>query len=119
MLMAGIAVERHHRHHPLARIVAAANSTKSTTKPKPKAPQVTVGTVLEKLNLSGAIDTAQYYTYLAAWNSALAEERHLPATRKVQLSDETVLLHGLAASGQMTGAPAGAVATLQRNAQCG
>ncbi len=103
---------------PLARIAAAAKPTKSTSKPKPKAPQVTVGTVLEKLNLSGAIDTAQYQTYLAAWNSALAEERHLPATRKVQLSDETVLLHGLAASGQMTATRLPALfLTLQRNAQ--
>ncbi|HEY2654626.1 MAG TPA: D-glucuronyl C5-epimerase family protein, partial [Solirubrobacteraceae bacterium] len=104
--------------NPLARIAATNKPTKSTTKPKPKAPQVTVGNVLEKLELSGAIDTAQYNTYLTAWNSALAEERHLPAARKVQLSDETVLLHDLAASGQMTAPRLPALfLTLQRNAQ--
>ena len=114
---------------PLARILARSaaaakpptnptNPTKPTKKPKPKAPQVTVGSVLEKLELSGAINTAQYQTYLNAWNSALGEERHLSSARKQQLGYETVLLHDIAASGQMTAARLPVLfLTLERNAQ--
>src|SRR5262249_46477128 len=87
-------------------------------KPKPKAPQVTVGSVLEKLELSGALTPANYHTYLGAWNSALAEERSLSTDRREQLADVTVLLHDIAASGQMTAARLPVLfLTLQRNAQ--
>jgi hypothetical protein len=93
-------------------------TTKPTAKPKPKPPQVTVGSVLERLELSGVINPAQYYTYLDAWNAALGEERHLGPARRTQLAYETVLLHDLAASGQMTGPRLPVLfLTLQRNAQ--
>ncbi len=111
--------------NPLARIAATAKptttpvkSTKPTPTPKPKVPQVTVGSVLEKLELSGAITTAQYHSYLTAWNGALGEEQHLPTARKDQLSNETVILHDIAASGQLTASRLPVLfLTLQRNAQ--
>ena len=106
---------------PSARIAATAKPKPTPTptpKPKPKVPQVTVGSVLEKLELSGAITPAQHNTYLASWNGALAEERVLSKTARVQLTDVTVLLHDLALGGDMT-APRLPVLflTLQRNAQ--
>ena len=111
---------------PLARIAAAAKptttpakSTKPTATPKPKVPQVTVGSVLEKLELSGAITTAQYHSYLhrleqrARRGAASAHSPQGPAEQR-----DSALARASPRSGQLTAARLPVLfLTLQRNAQ--
>jgi hypothetical protein len=103
---------------PFAVAAATKKPTTTPTEGKPKPPTVTVASVLHTLELRGALTATQYQTYLHAWNAALSEEQDLSSTRRQQLADVTVLLHDIAASGQMTAARLPVLfLTLQRNAQ--
>ncbi len=85
---------------------------------KPKAPEVTVVTVLAKLAAAKRITPAEHATYLSEWNSALSEEKHLSTARAAQMDAVTEMLHDMAVAGEMTASRLPVLfLTLERNAQ--
>ena len=105
------------------RFVPAAQSIRPPSHGAPqakttKAPQVTVPTVLAKLAKAGQITLTEESTYLADWNSAILEEKHLSKARAAQLDPVTEMLHDLAVAGDMTASRLPVLfLTLERNAQ--
>ncbi len=95
---------------------ATAAATKSSSKGKTS--QVTVVSVLYKLEKAGAITAAEHATYLGDWITALREEQKLSGWRKTNLTDVTVLLHDMAIRNLMTVSRLPVLfLTLGRNAQ--
>ena len=64
---------------------------------------------LARLYRSQGLDAADYHSDVAAYDSALAAEKRLQGTRRTELTAVTETMHGIAASGQLTVPPAGAV----------
>lgn len=96
----------------------AAIARASKKKKRKAPPPVTLASVLAKLVKAGQLSASGEQSYLAQWNSALSEEKHLPGARAAQLSAVTVLIHNMAAAGQLTAARLPVVfLTLARNAQ--
>jgi hypothetical protein len=115
-----------HVRHENNRFIAASQSTAplvgtrtaAAQAAKPKAPQVTVPTVLAKLAVSGQLTPAEHATYLGDWNRALSEEKHLSKARAAQLDPVTEMIHDIAAAGEMTVSRLPVLfLTLERNAQ--
>jgi hypothetical protein len=78
--------------------VAAATKTPN----KPRKPQKTVASELVRLRNSGAITPAQYASYSASFNAALAAERQLRGTRATELEAVITNLHNIAVAGKLT-----------------
>ena len=62
----------------------------------------TVFSVLQRMLAARQISSAQYQSYSASYNSALALEKKLSGTRRSELSAVTINLHNLAAQGYFT-----------------
>jgi hypothetical protein len=87
-------------------------------KRKPKRPEITFLSELARLHRSGALPTASYRADVAAYNHALATEKKLRGTRKIELQAVTVTLHNIAVSHQLTVSRLPALmATLSANQQ--
>jgi hypothetical protein len=82
----------------------AVRATAAAAKPKPpkKPSQKTVASELVRLRNSGAITPAQYGSYSASFNAALASEKRLRGTRATELQAVITNLHNIAASGKLT-----------------
>ena len=78
-----------------------ARAPSPSRKPKPK-PQKTVLSELTRLLKAGAITSAQYGTYSASFNAALATQRHLHGTPATELEAVIENLHSIAAAGKLT-----------------
>jgi D-glucuronyl C5-epimerase C-terminus len=90
-----------HSPSPTASARAATATAKPKPKPKPK-PQKTVLSELSRLFKAGAINSTQYGTYSADFNSALATQRHLHGTPAAELEAVIENLHNIAAAGNLT-----------------
>jgi D-glucuronyl C5-epimerase C-terminus len=89
------------------------------TKPKPKRPPaVTVAGTLAGLVRGHQITAAVENADVAAYNGALAAEKHLRGTRRAELAAVTSTIHDIAAAHQLTASRLPAVfATLAANVQ--
>ena len=67
-----------------------------------KPPQKTVASELGRLLKSGAITPAQYASYSASFNAALASEKRLHGTRATELQAVITNLHNIAVAGKLT-----------------
>ncbi len=98
--------------HP-ARLPARAHLTRRRPAPAP-----TVVSELARLYHSGAISQAQWRSYAASFNAALASARRLTGTRGAELEAVIENLHAIAAAGELTPTRLPALfLTLDRNRQ--
>ncbi len=84
---------------------ASAARAHAAAKPKPKPkrkPQKTVSSELTRLLKAGAISSAQYAAYSAAWNAALSTQRHLHGTPAKELEAVIENMHNIAVAGKLT-----------------
>ena len=109
-----------HRALPAVRAPLAPDASAKPVKPvkpkKPKKPPVTVASVLTRMAQAGRITALQRQTTLAAFDAALATERHLSGTRRTELAAVTTTVHDIAARGALWPSRLAAVdATLDAN----
>jgi hypothetical protein len=96
----------------------AAPAVVAATRPKPKAHERTVGSELVRLRNSRAITQTQYRVYSGSFSAALAGEKRLHGTRRIELESVIQNVHNIAASGGLIPSRLPALfQTLDRNRQ--
>jgi hypothetical protein len=98
----------------------SARTAQATGHPQPRAHAAdrNVRTELARLRRTRQISTADYQRYLGSFNTALGTVKRLRGTRAVELESVIEIIHGIAASGQLTPSRLPALfTTLDRNRQ--
>jgi hypothetical protein len=83
---------------PAARTARAS----AAARPRAHAADRNVRTELARLRRTHQISTADYRRYLGSFNTALRTVKRLSGTRAVELESVVEIIHGIAASGQLT-----------------
>ncbi|MFZ0089936.1 MAG: D-glucuronyl C5-epimerase family protein [Solirubrobacteraceae bacterium] len=113
---ASTAAAPHRRPSPRARTAVASGATAHPAGKPRRPPPVTVFSELARIYRTHAISATAYRGYVNGLESALASERRLRGTRRIELDAVTETLHQIAVSHQLTASRLPALfATLQAN----